>query len=113
MPYQATPRSESAMDPRFRGDDDGRETLLFLAAESGDAAPIAEAFSHLSPLASRLCFLIGPEGGFSDKEFALFGRYANIRRIRLGPRLLRAETAALAVLSAFQAIAGDWTITKD
>lgn len=85
-----------------------KDAAVFLAAESGDAAPIAEAFSHLSPLASHISFIIGPEGGFSAKEFEQFARIPQLRPIRLGERLLRAETAATAVLSAFQAIAGDW-----
>ena len=87
------------------------DTMLFLAAESGDAMPIADAFEKLKTEREKpktIHFLIGPEGGFSANEFALFGRYPGIRRIRLGPRLLRAETAAVATLSAFQAVAGDW-----
>lgn len=51
--------------------------------------------------------LVGPEGGFTDEERA-FVRGAGAVPISLGPRILRAETAALAALSAFMAIAGDW-----
>ena len=51
--------------------------------------------------------LVGPEGGFSGDERA-FVRGAGAITISLGPRILRAETAALAALSAFMAIAGDW-----
>jgi len=88
-----------------------KDTLIFLAAESGDALPVAAAFEKIKSEIKNIQnihFLIGPEGGFSEKEFALFDRYPNIHRIRLGARLLRAETAAVAVLSSFQAILGDW-----
>jgi len=92
-----------------------QDAIIFLAAESRAAAPIGEAFSELlrdsgsSPCTVReLHFIIGPEGGFSDREFEAFARMPPIRPVRLGPRLLRAETAAAAVLSAFQAVAGDW-----
>ena len=53
-------------------------------------------------------FLIGPEGGFSDTEQTLMKRYPFIKTVTLGPRILRAETAAAAVLSCYQAIKGDW-----
>lgn len=51
--------------------------------------------------------LIGPEGGFTDEERA-FVRGGGAIAISLGPRILRAETAALAALSAFMTLAGDW-----
>ena len=90
----------------------GRGTVLFLAAESGAAMPIAAAFGHLEP-SPNVHFLIGPEGGFSAAEFLMFDKYPAIRRMRLGPRLLRAETAAGAVLSVFQAVTGDWRISTN
>ena len=52
--------------------------------------------------------LIGPEGGFTDGERAKVRAGRNSVAISLGPRILRAETAALAALSAYMAIAGDW-----
>jgi 16S rRNA (uracil1498-N3)-methyltransferase len=51
--------------------------------------------------------LVGPEGGFT-KEEREFVRGSGASAISLGPRILRAETAALAALSAFMAVAGDW-----
>ena len=51
--------------------------------------------------------LVGPEGGFTDEERTLVGG-AGASAISLGPRILRAETAALAALAAFMTIAGDW-----
>jgi len=64
------------------------------------------------PLATALregpaVILTGPEGGFTDEERA-FIRGSGATPISLGPRILRAETAALAALAAFMAIAGDW-----
>jgi 16S rRNA (uracil1498-N3)-methyltransferase len=52
--------------------------------------------------------LTGPEGGFTDHERALVRAAPNAVPISLGPRILRAETAALAALAAFMAVAGDW-----
>lgn len=85
-----------------------KDAIVFLAAERGDATPIKTAFSEIKNPAGEIHFIIGPEGGFSEKEFEQFARVAPIRPVRLGARLLRAETAATAVLATFQAIAGDW-----
>jgi 16S rRNA (uracil1498-N3)-methyltransferase len=52
--------------------------------------------------------LIGPEGGFSDAERARLQRLPMAQPIRLGPRILRAETAAVAALTLWQSIHGDW-----
>jgi 16S rRNA (uracil1498-N3)-methyltransferase len=52
--------------------------------------------------------LIGPEGGLSDHDVAV-ARNAGFRGLRLGPRILRTETAGLAALAALQAVAGDFT----
>lgn len=52
--------------------------------------------------------LVGPEGGFSDEERELVRGAPNTVPISLGPRILRAETAALAALAVFMAVAGDW-----
>jgi 16S rRNA (uracil1498-N3)-methyltransferase len=52
--------------------------------------------------------LIGPEGGFAEEERALLLRQQNVIRLALGPRILRADTAAVAALSVVQAVLGDW-----
>lgn len=57
---------------------------------------------------SNVAFLIGPEGGFSDAEQDLMKQYNFVKAVTLGPRILRAETAAVAVISCYQAIKGDW-----
>jgi len=53
-------------------------------------------------------FLIGPEGGFSASELDALSNLPFVIRVGLGPRILRAETAALAALACFQALSGDW-----
>jgi 16S rRNA (uracil1498-N3)-methyltransferase len=74
---------------------------LYFADEGGGEA-VAGTFGE-GPAA----ILVGPEGGFTDEE-RTFVRGAGASPISLGPRILRAETAALAALSAYMAIAGDW-----
>jgi 16S rRNA (uracil1498-N3)-methyltransferase len=53
--------------------------------------------------------LIGPEGGFAEEERAALLRQPRIIRLSLGPRILRADTAAVAALALVQAALGDWT----
>jgi 16S rRNA (uracil1498-N3)-methyltransferase len=55
-----------------------------------------------------LAVVNGPEGGFSEAERALLTRRPNTVRIALGPRILRADTAAVAALTVVQAALGDW-----
>jgi 16S rRNA (uracil1498-N3)-methyltransferase len=57
---------------------------------------------------SRLAVLIGPEGGFDEEERTLLRRQPFVRAVSLGPRLLRADTAAVAALSIVNAVLGDW-----
>jgi 16S rRNA (uracil1498-N3)-methyltransferase len=53
--------------------------------------------------------LIGPEGGFADQERTELLRQPRLVRLALGPRILRADTAAVAALSLVQSALGDWT----
>jgi 16S rRNA (uracil1498-N3)-methyltransferase len=82
---------------------DERRRLYFADEQGGET--VIEAFS-----AAPALLLIGPEGGFSDDERALIREAPNAVPISLGPRILRAETAALAALATFMAIAGDWSL---
>jgi 16S rRNA (uracil1498-N3)-methyltransferase len=82
------------------------ERPLIVCDESGAGQPIGDAAARL--LATPLAFLVGPEGGFDQTELDALGKLSFVTRIGLGPRVLRAETAALAALAVFQAIAGDW-----
>lgn len=78
---------------------------LFFADEQG-GAPIADAIrAHPGPAA----ILIGPEGGFDDAERAAIRACPAAVPITLGPRILRADTAAAAAMAVWMAIAGDWT----
>jgi 16S rRNA (uracil1498-N3)-methyltransferase len=52
--------------------------------------------------------LIGPEGGFAEDERAALLKQPNVVRLSLGPRILRADTAAVAALTLVQAVIGDW-----
>jgi 16S rRNA (uracil1498-N3)-methyltransferase len=81
-------------------------TPLFMAAEraGAPALPLALAGQRL-PLA----LLIGPEGGFDRAELDAARSYAFVKTIGLGPRILRAETAAVAGLAILAALAGDWS----
>jgi len=55
-----------------------------------------------------LALVIGPEGGFAEDERAMLLQAPNVLRLALGPRILRADTAAVAALALVQAVLGDW-----
>jgi 16S rRNA (uracil1498-N3)-methyltransferase len=55
-----------------------------------------------------LTVLVGPEGGFAEEERTALLKQANIVRLSLGRRILRADTAAVAALTLVQAVFGDW-----
>ena len=57
---------------------------------------------------TRFALLVGPEGGFSDEERRLLHEHSRVTPIPLGPRILRADTAAVAGLAVLQATIGDW-----
>ena len=76
-------------------------TLYF--ADEGGGEPAAQAFK-----AGAAIILTGPEGGFTDDERSLVRSGPDAVPISLGPRILRAETAALASVAIYMALAGDW-----
>jgi 16S rRNA (uracil1498-N3)-methyltransferase len=78
---------------------------LFFADETG-GLPMREAFA-MHPGAAAL--LIGPEGGFTPAERARVRALPGACAISLGPRILRAETAAIAATACWMAQNGDWT----
>ncbi len=79
---------------------------LVVADESGAAPPLAALLpAHAQ---TRLALLTGPEGGFEPAELDGLRRRPFVLAAGLGPRILRAETAAIAGLALIQALAGDW-----
>lgn len=85
------------------------DRALFFADESG-GAPAAEAMAARPGPAA---ILIGPEGGFTDDERAAIRALPAAVPVSLGPRILRADTAAAAALALWMASAGDWRASPD
>jgi 16S rRNA (uracil1498-N3)-methyltransferase len=80
---------------------DSARTLYFADEDGG--TPARTAFQP-----GPATILTGPEGGFTDDERAMVRAAENVVAISLGPRILRAETAALAAIATWMAAAGDW-----
>ncbi|HSR55718.1 MAG TPA: 16S rRNA (uracil(1498)-N(3))-methyltransferase [Alphaproteobacteria bacterium] len=82
---------------------------LMFCDESGTGPPVAEALAKAAPAAHQpWSVLIGPEGGFSAGELDALAKLPFVMPVSLGPRLLRADTAAVAALACWQAALGDW-----
>ena len=81
---------------------------LIFADETG-GVPLAEV-ARAAPAPAAI--LIGPEGGFTPDERAAILAVGGARGVALGPRILRADTAAVAAIAVWQALAGDWTPTQ-
>lgn len=84
---------------------DSSKPIIF-CDESADARPLHTALDSLPGAAAGV--LIGPEGGFSPRERQMLSQLDFIVPITLGPRILRAETAAVAALTLWQSQLGDW-----
>jgi len=82
------------------------ERRLYFCDEGGEAQPLAEAARGTSGPAA---ILTGPEGGFDPAERAMLRACPFVVPVTLGPRILRADTAALAALAIWQSVAGDFT----
>lgn len=81
-----------------------QDRTLFFADETGGESA-SEAFARVKAPAA---LLIGPEGGFDEAERAAIRALPSAVPIGLGPRILRAETAAIAATALWMALAGDW-----
>ncbi len=88
--------------PQLLKDWPADRALLF--ADEAGGVPLARVAAP-APAA----ILTGPEGGFTDRERDMLVAHAAVRRIALGPRILRAETAAIAAVSLWMAQHGDWS----
>ncbi len=84
-----------------------QDRRLFFCDEGGEARPIAEAVAGARRAACAI--LTGPEGGVDPVERERLRAAPFVTPLTLGKRILRADTAALAALSVWQALAGDWT----
>ena len=82
-----------------------KERRLFFCDEGGDAQPLADTVRGTTGPAA---ILTGPEGGFDPAERAVLRALPFVTPATLGPRILRADTAALAALAIWQSVAGDW-----
>lgn len=80
---------------------------LIFCDEAGDARPIAEILAGSAPRAGW-GVLTGPEGGFTPSERDRIRAQPYVVAVSLGPRIMRADTAALAALAVWQAVLGDW-----
>jgi 16S rRNA (uracil1498-N3)-methyltransferase len=88
---------------------DPATTVIFCDEEAELHDPVA-ALTAAQPVraAASLALCIGPEGGFAEAEREALLRRPNLVRLALGPRILRADTAAVAALALAQAVLGDW-----
>lgn len=102
LPRLEAPQSLDAIVARWPAD----RALLF-ADEAGGEPLVAASLPGPSAI------LIGPEGGFTDEERGAIGAIAGAKPVSLGPRILRADTAAVAAISLWMAAAGDWNRPPD
>jgi 16S rRNA (uracil1498-N3)-methyltransferase len=93
---------------RYLGQRDSQRLLVFCDEAADVENPLQALQGGPTPL-NGIDIVIGPEGGFAEEERALLLRQARILRLSLGPRVLRADTAAVAALALVQAALGDWT----
>jgi 16S rRNA (uracil1498-N3)-methyltransferase len=92
---------------RFLASRDPERLLVFC----DEAAEVTDPLDALRTGPARdhgLDVLIGPEGGFAEEERTALLRQPHILRLALGPRILRADTAAVAALALVQSVLGDW-----
>jgi 16S rRNA (uracil1498-N3)-methyltransferase len=86
----------------------GNDRLVVFCDEDAVSDSPVDLLSSLGNRGNSLAVIVGPEGGFTATERALVAAHANCIRVSLGPRILRADTAAVAALALVQATVGDW-----
>ena len=92
---------------RFLKDLEPDRLVVFCDEDAPVSNPV-EALAKLGNKGSRLVVIVGPEGGFTDQERALVAARERCVCVSLGPRILRADTAAVAALAVVQSVLGDW-----
>jgi 16S rRNA (uracil1498-N3)-methyltransferase len=95
---------------RYLSQRDGQRLLVFCDEAADTTSPLRALQSGLT-VSDGIDILIGPEGGFAEDERMILLRQPRTLRLSLGPRVLRADTAAVAALALVQAALGDWTGT--
>ena len=103
--------SEPVALDRYLSQRDG-ERLLVFCDEAADTSHPLKALQSGPTVPDGIDVLIGPEGGFAEEERVILLRQPRTLRLSLGPRILRADTAAVAALALVQAALGDWTGTS-
>ena len=92
--------------PKVLDERDPKRLLIFC----DEAAPVKAPLAALMPRPKGpVSLLIGPEGGFDEEERQLVKAQPNVLILSLGPRVMRADTAAVAALAIVNATLGDWT----
>ena len=89
------------------------EKFVFYTADNSPVPYAGDAGDNPLPVLrgltdDRFALLVGPEGGFSEAERSLLRGLDFVTAIPLGPRILRADTAAVAAMAIIQATLGDW-----
>jgi len=84
------------------------DRLLIFCDEAAELENPIQSLQSAREPGQGIDVLIGPEGGFAEDERALLLRQPKILRLALGPRIMRADTAAVAALALVQAVLGDW-----
>ncbi|MCA1498782.1 MULTISPECIES: 16S rRNA (uracil(1498)-N(3))-methyltransferase [unclassified Bradyrhizobium] len=84
------------------------DRLLIFCDEAAEVQNPIQSLQGAREVGRGIDVLIGPEGGFAEEERALLLRQPKILQLALGPRIMRADTAAVAALALVQAVLGDW-----
>lgn len=86
---------------------DNARALVFCDESAPSASPLEDL---MALKATPVSVLVGPEGGFSDRERDMIRQCPSSLAISLGPRIMRADTAAVAALALVQSTIGDWSL---
>ncbi|UVF18725.1 16S rRNA (uracil(1498)-N(3))-methyltransferase [Microvirga terrae] len=99
-------REEENLERFLKGLD--KDRLVVFCDENAPVSNPVAALAKLGNNQAGLAVIVGPEGGFTDQERALVAAHERCVCVSLGPRILRADTAAVAALAIVQSVLGDW-----